>query len=336
MQYNLIMLIKTKSDAMSNVKAINWNKYKYNFIKIFWDQNVRQFWVDEEIVLSDDKLTWSTLTNDEKTLYKHVLAGLTLLDTNQGSIGMPQIAIAIEDPHAKAVLSFMGFMEHMHAKSYSSIFSTLCFSNEIDELFHWVENHPLLQKKMNIINTYYQNIFSNESLYLAMSCSVFLETFLFYSGFFYPLYLAGQGKLVASGEIINLIIRDESIHGVFTGLLFQEHEQYFDQQQLANLHQQVMDIFHQLYEIEQQYIQEIYQSTNLVDEVTKFTQYNADKALMNLGMNTYFNIADNALNHVVIAGLNTKTKNHDFFSTKGNGYIKTTHVENITDDDFNF
>ena len=33
------------------------------------------------------------------------------------------------------------------------------------------------------------------------------------------LYLAGQGKLTASGEIINLIIRDESIHGVFVGIL---------------------------------------------------------------------------------------------------------------------
>ena len=53
---------------------------------------------------------------------------------------------------------------------------------------------------------------------MAMVASVFLESYLFYSGFFYPLYLAGQGKLTASGEIINLIIRDESIHGVFVGI----------------------------------------------------------------------------------------------------------------------
>lgn len=57
---------------------------------------------------------------------------------------------------------------------------------------------------------------------MAMVASVFLESYLFYSGFFYPLYLAGQGKLTASGEIINLIIRDESIHGVFVGILAQQ------------------------------------------------------------------------------------------------------------------
>ncbi|PFP97746.1 ribonucleotide-diphosphate reductase subunit beta, partial [Bacillus cereus] len=72
------------------------------------------------------------------------------------------------------------------------------------------------------ISHYYENITSKKSLYLAMVASVFLESFLFYSGFFYPLYLAGQGRMVASGEIINLILRDESIHGVYISMLAQE------------------------------------------------------------------------------------------------------------------
>ena len=49
---------------------------------------------------------------------------------------------------------------------------------------------------------------------MARVSSVFLETFLFYSGFYYPLYLAGQGKMTTSGEIIRKILLDESIHGV--------------------------------------------------------------------------------------------------------------------------
>ncbi len=42
--------------------------------------------------------------------------------------------------------------------------------------------------------------------------SVFLETFLFYSGFFTPLYYLGNNKLANVAEIIKLIIRDESVH----------------------------------------------------------------------------------------------------------------------------
>ncbi len=108
------------------------------------------------------------------------------------------------------------------------IFSqTLATEEEIDDIFEWVDNHPLLEKKAGIITSYYRRLLKPEvtkkELYMAMVASVFLESYLFYSGFFYPLYLAGQGKLTASGEIINLIIRDESIHGVFVGILAQQN-----------------------------------------------------------------------------------------------------------------
>jgi ribonucleoside-diphosphate reductase beta chain len=48
---------------------------------------------------------------------------------------MPLILEKIDDLHIKAVFSFMGAMEQMHAKSYSTIFSTLSSSERINELF---------------------------------------------------------------------------------------------------------------------------------------------------------------------------------------------------------
>ena len=48
-----------------------------------------------------------------------------------------------------------------------------------------------------------------------------LETFLFYSGFFTPLYYLGNNKLANVAEIIKLIIRDESVHGTYIGYKFQ-------------------------------------------------------------------------------------------------------------------
>jgi len=57
---------------------------------------------------------------------------------------------------------------------------------------------------------------------------------------------------------------------------------------------------------------------------------------MNLGLEPKFNLEIDQLNPIVMNGINTSTKNHDFFSTKGNGYIKTTNVEEITDDTFKF
>jgi ribonucleoside-diphosphate reductase beta chain len=193
------------------MKAVNWNKKEDDYSLVFWKQNLSQFWTEEEIAVSSDKNTWVQLSKEEQTAYKRVLGGLTLLDTKQGGEGMPLILVHLDNLQAKSVLAFMGAMEEVHAKSYSHIFTTLATEEEIDEIFDWVDKHPLLEKKSKMISNYYRRLLkpevSKRELYMAMVASVFLESYLFYSGFFYPLYLAGQGKLTASGEIINLIIR---------------------------------------------------------------------------------------------------------------------------------
>ncbi|NOQ50156.1 MAG: class 1b ribonucleoside-diphosphate reductase subunit beta [Mycoplasmataceae bacterium] len=319
-----------------NLQAINWNKIEEDYSKIFWDQNVRQFWVDEEISLTEDKKVWLTLTKEEQDTYEKVLAGLTLLDTQQGGIGMPLIIQNVENLHTKAVLSFMGAMEQMHAKSYSTIFSTLSSTERIDELFLWVEENKHLQRKVNIIVEKYLVITDDESLYLAMASSVLLETFLFYSGFFYPLWFSGQGKLIGSGEIINLIIRDESIHGVFVGLLSQNTLSKIEQTKQEELKKQVIQIMLELMESEIKYTKELYFKLGLFDEVLVFLKYNADKALMNLGLDPYYNIKEEDINPIILNGMDTETKTHDFFSTKGNGYIKSLKHDDFEDDDFDW
>ena len=68
-------------------------------------------------------------------------------------------------------------MESVHAKSYSSIFSTLNTKAEIEEIFEWTNTNPYLQKKAEIVN----EIYLNGSPLEKKVASVFLETFLFYS-----------------------------------------------------------------------------------------------------------------------------------------------------------
>lgn len=319
---------------MGVLKAVNWNRPDDDFTIAFWQQNIMQFWTDDEIPLSDDKMSWLTLTEDEQELYMKVLGGLTLLDTVQGGVGMPKILEHAEGLQRKAVLGFMAMMEQIHAKSYSSIFTTLATTEEIDGVFRWVENNRRLQFKAETIARYYNGIRTNKDLYLAMAASVLLESYLFYSGFFYPLYLAGQGKMTSSGEIIDLILRDESIHGLYVGVLAQEVLAGLDdnerQAALGALHELLM----RLHENEEAYTEELYAAVGLVDEVKAFLRYNANKALMNLGLDPLF--PEEEINPIVFNGISTRTKQHDFFSKKGNGYVRTIHVEPLADDDFRF
>ncbi|MBR2568747.1 MAG: ribonucleotide-diphosphate reductase subunit beta, partial [Paenibacillus sp.] len=209
---------------MSRFEAVNWNAPETDYTELLWTQNTSQFWLDTEIPISKDLKSWAKMSSKEQLAYMRVLGGLTLLDTEQGNVGMPMIAQFVQDKQKKAILIFQAAMEEIHAKSYSTIFTTVASLDMINDTFEWVKENKHLQYKTSVIDSLYRNIKPGDglSLYKAMVASVFLESFLFYSGFFYPLFLAGQGKMVASGEIIKLIIRDESVHGVFVGLLAQE------------------------------------------------------------------------------------------------------------------
>ncbi|MGE6631540.1 class 1b ribonucleoside-diphosphate reductase subunit beta [Bacillus sp. NPDC077027] len=316
--------------------AANWSKHEDDFTQMFYNQNVKQFWLPEEISLNGDLLTWKYLGEKERDTYMKVLAGLTLLDTEQGNTGMPIVAEHVEGHQRKAVLNFMAMMENaVHAKSYSNIFMTLAPTETISEVFEWVKKNKFLQRKADIIVGFYRSIQKDDpiSLFKAMVASVYLESFLFYSGFYYPLYFYGQGKLMQSGEIINLILRDEAIHGVYVGLLAQEIYNKQTPETQKELYDFSIELLNRLYENELDYTEDIYDQVNLSHDVKKFIRYNANKALMNLGFAPYFE--EEEINPIVLNGLNTKTKSHDFFSMKGNGYKKAT-VEPLKDDDFFF
>lgn len=317
-------------------KAVNWNTPENNYVEAFWEQNIKQFWIDTEYIPSKDIDSWHSLTDDMKTAYKRVLGGLTLLDTLQSHTGMPKIIDHIDSLQNRSVLSYMCMMESIHAKSYSTIFTTVADTIEINEIFEWVQQNEHLQYKAKKIDGYYQKMNNPEAsqreIYMALVASVFLESYLFYSGFFLPLWLSGQGQMVASSDIIKKIIADESIHGVFVGLLAQEIYEKFSSQEKESVKKELYELLYDLYENEMKYTDEIYADINLTADVKEYVRYNANKALMNLGYNEEFEIRE--VNPIVLNGLNVETTQHDFFSKKSTNYEKTFEVVHLKDDDF--
>ena len=318
--------------------AVNWNK-EDDMTNVFWRQNISQMWVETEFKVSKDLSSWAGLSDDEKDTFKKVLAGLTGLDTHQADDGMPLIMLHTQDLRKKAVYSFMGMMEQVHAKSYSHIFTTLLPTKETDDLLdNWViQNEQLKYKADKIVTNYYKLLDKNPSVYdqyMARVSSVFLESFLFYSGFYYPLYLAGNGRMTTSGEIIRKILLDESIHGVFTGLDAQEMKGELTAEEQERADKEMYKLLDELYENEVIYTKDLYDKLGLTDDVLNYLQYNANKALANLGFEPYFE--EKGFNPIIENALDTTTKNHDFFSVKGDGYVLALNVEPITDDDFIF
>ena len=314
-------------------QAINWNAPTNKFYDTIYRKQAELFWLAEEIPVSDDKSTWATMDEKTKTAYKRILAGLTLLDTEQ-TAGVVKIGNGAKDLFITSVLTLFAGFETIHARSYSTIFQTLCTTEEIDELFDWVEQTRELQDKVHHIVSRYQSIKDEYSLFRSYVGALALEGVLFYSGFFLPLYLAGQGKMVNSGEIISLIMRDEKLHTVFVGKCAKNLLEGFDADIKEHLIKETKLFFKQVVNAEMEYAKVIYDELGLTDEVRTYVEFNCNYALSCLDLPALFETTEADVNPIVMNGYSIETKNHDFFSTKGNGYAKAK-VEPLTDEDFN-
>ncbi len=201
----------------SRIRAINWNRIEDDKDLEVWNRVTGNFWLPEKVPLSNDVQSWATLTPAEQQLTIRVFTGLTLLDTIQNSVGAVALMANAVTPHEEAVLSNISFMEAVHARSYSSIFSTLCLTPDVDDAYRWSEENEFLQRKSALITEHYA---AQDPLKKKIA-SVFLESFLFYSGFYLPMYWSSRAKLTNTADLIRLIIRDEAVHGYYIGYKFQ-------------------------------------------------------------------------------------------------------------------
>ena len=316
----------------SRVSAINWNRVQDEKDAEVWDRLVSNFWLPEKVPVSNDIPSWGTLTAQEQQLTMRVFTGLTLLDTIQGTVGAVSLIPDAITPHEEAVYTNIAFMESVHAKSYSSIFSTLCSTPDIDDAFRWSEENPNLQRKAQIVLDYY----NGESPLKRKVASTLLESFLFYSGFYLPMYWSSRAKLTNTADLIRLIIRDEAVHGYYIGYKYQKGLEQLTEAEREELKNYTFELLFELYENEVDYTQDLYDGVGLTEDVKKFLRYNANKALNNLGYEGLFPKDETDVNPAILSALSPNAdENHDFFSGSGSSYVIGKAV-NTEDDDWDF
>jgi ribonucleoside-diphosphate reductase beta chain len=297
-----------------------------------WNRLTSNFWLPEKVPISNDVQSWAGLTNDEQILTMRVFTGLTLLDTIQGTIGAMSLMPDSRTPHEEAVITNIAFMESVHAKSYSSVFSTLCSTDQIEEAFRWSEENVYLQKKAEIVLARYHG---DDPLKRKIA-STLLESFLFYSGFYWPMYLSSRAKLTNTSDLIRLIIRDEAVHGYYIGYKFQLGYNEEWEGRRDELKEYAYDLLLELYENEVKYTADLYDGVGLTSDVKKFLHYNANKALMNLGFDPLFPKEETNVNPAILSALPPNAdENHDFFSGSGSSYVMGKQ-ESTTDEDWDF
>lgn len=312
--------------------AINWNDIQDPKDLEVWNRLTSNFWLPEKVPLSNDIQSWETLTPEEQLLTMRVFTGLTRLDTLQAKVGAVSLMPDALTDMEVSVLSNICFMESVHAKSYSSIFSTLCSSKEIEEAFRWSRENEYLTFKSDTVEKYYMEGSALER----KAASTLLESFLFYSGFFLPLYWSSRAKLTNTADLIRLIIRDEAVHGYYIGYKFQKQLALATPEERESVKERVYELLLELYDNEEKYTQELYDGVGLTSEVKHFIRYNANKALMNLGYDPLFPADQTQVSSAIMSALSPDAnETHDFFSGSGSSYVMGK-AEATEDGDWDF
>ena len=314
------------------VKAINWNTIPDEKDLEVWDRLTGNFWLPEKVPVSNDLKTWKTLTEKEQETTMRVFTGLTLLDTLQGTVGAVSLLPDAKTLHEEAVYTNIAFMESVHAKSYSNIFMTLASTPQINDAFRWSEENENLQRKAKIIKSYYRG----DDPLKKKAASTLLESFLFYSGFYLPMYFSSRAKLTNTADIIRLIIRDEAVHGYYIGYKYQQGIAALEEAQQAEYKEYVFDLIYDLYDNEIDYTEDLYDDLGWTEDVKRFLRYNANKALNNLGYEGLFPADETRVSPAILSSLSPNAdENHDFFSGSGSSYV-IGKAEDTTDDDWDF
>jgi len=314
-------------------RAINWNRVEDPVDLQVYDQLIANFWVPERIPLSSDEASWRRMTDTEKEITGRVFTGLTALDTLQATVGAVSLLADAETDHEAAVYTVIAQQESNHARSYSYIFSSLFQTHDIDRLFEWAEDDPHLNKKAEIVESFYRG----SDPYKKKIASTLLESFLFYSGFFWPFYQASRGKLTATANVLSLIVQDEAVHGSYIGSKYQRSIRNLSEGERGDLFDFTVDLFLELHRNEERYTEALYDDLggNVTSQVKSFLKYNANRALQNLGYDSLFSADQTQVGAEIISALNPTNANHDFFSMAGASY-KVLKTEELDDSAWDF
>ena len=192
----------------------DFNNMRYPWVSSWYRQAMNNFWIPEEINLSQDVKDYPNLSKPERTAYDKILSFLVFLDSIQ-TANLPCIGEYVTANEVNLCLNIQTFQECVHSQSYSYMLDTICSPTERDDiLYQWKTDEHLLRRNTFIGDLYNEFQVKKDAFTLlkVMMANYILEGIYFYSGFMFFYNLARNGKMPGSAQEIRYINRDENTH----------------------------------------------------------------------------------------------------------------------------
>ena len=234
--------VSKKKIINGNTTNLNdFNNMKYNWVSDWYRQSMNNFWIPEEINLSQDLKDYQKLSNEERTAYDKILSFLIFLDSIQ-TANLANINNYITASEVNLCLTIQAFQEAVHSQSYSYMLDTICSPEKRNEILYQWKNDKVLLERNKFIGDLYNEFLekpTGKNLIKTIMANYILEGIYFYSGFMFFYNLERNGKMPGSAQEIRYINRDENTHlWLFRNILKelkQEESEMFTEELVAEL-----------------------------------------------------------------------------------------------------
>ena len=324
--------IEVSRKRMINGNTTNLNDFnnmKYSWVADWYRQAMNNFWIPEEINLSQDLKDFNKLNEYETTAYDKILSFLIFLDSIQ-TANLSNINSYITASEVNLCLTIQAFQEAVHSQSYSYMLDTICSPEKRNEILYQWKDDKILLERNKFIGEQYNKFLENpskENLIKTIMANFILEGIYFYSGFMFFYNLERNGKMPGSSQEIRYINRDENTHlwlfrNLIRELQIEEADVFTDE--LVNELRLMMKngVEHEInwgnYVIGEN-IQGI--NKNLIESYIKFL---GNKRLKEIGLEPLFEGYDKNPAAWVDSLANANSVKTDFFEAKSTAYAKAS------------
>ena len=209
--------IEVSKKRMINGNTTNLNDFnnmKYGWVSDWYRQAMNNFWIPEEINLSQDLKDYFKLNEAERSAYDKILSFLIFLDSIQ-TANLSNISNYITASEVNLCLTIQAFQEAVHSQSYSYMLDTICSPEKRNEILYQWKDDKILLERNKFIGELYNNFLREPNKYnlvKTIMANYILEGIYFYSGFMFFYNLERNGKMPGSAQEIRHINRDENTH----------------------------------------------------------------------------------------------------------------------------
>lgn len=248
---------QTKNDQLKepmffgqSVNVSRYDQHKHEIFEKLIEKQLAFFWLPQEVDVSQDRIDYGNLSDNEKHIFISNLKYQTLLDSIQGRSPNMAFLPIVSIPELETWIETWSFSETIHSRSYTHIIRNIVSDPSV--IFDDIVTNEEIIKRAGSVSKYYDDLISSvnmwhndnnsitvyelkKKLYLCMMAVNVLEAIRFYVSFACSFAFAERELMEGNAKIIKLIARDEALHQSGTQHIIKLFNSGIDDMEMAQI-----------------------------------------------------------------------------------------------------